>query len=124
METKVNTTKNQSDDQSEYPVCYGTNNNSSAHNKTKQRPLPSNPNKITILKRDQSGNDGKTQNLNLPCMLYNSTKHLTHFCLDTRKLRDKRRQPSANFCETHCGRIYALCNKKIVSSLLLKQENL
>ena len=93
-------------------MCSGTNNNSSAHNKTKQRPPPNNPNKITVLKRDQSGNDGKTQNLNLPCISCNSTKHPTPRCLETRKLRDKKRQAPANFCETHCGRVYALCNKK------------
>ena len=69
VETPVDTTKNQFDDQSEYPVHYGSNNYSPAHNKTKPRPQPPNPSKITILKRDQSGNDTKTQNFNLPCML-------------------------------------------------------
>ena len=36
VETPVDTTKNQFDDQSEYPMHYGTNDNSSTYNKAKQ----------------------------------------------------------------------------------------
>ena len=119
VETPADTTKNQFDDQGEYPVHYGSNNNPS-HNKSKQKPQSSNPSKITILKRDQSGNDGKVQNLNLPCMLCKNPTHPAHCCLQTRQLRDKKRLVPPNFCETHCGRINALCNKKACAIITTK----
>ena len=79
VDTMADTIDNQSDDQIEYPVCYGPNNCTNiANNKAKQKSQPSNPNKITVLKRDHSGNDRKDQNLNSPCMICNSTKNPTH----------------------------------------------
>ena len=120
----------QCDDQDEYNVHYGTNNNSSNNmayrskqklaNQPKQKPQTPNPNKITILKRDQTSPDSKNQNLNSPCMLCNSPNHPTHCCLQTRQLRDKKTPVPPNFCETHCGRVYALCNKKACAIITTK----
>ena len=45
-------------------------------------------------------------------MLCKSPSHPSHRCLQTRQLRDKQRPLPSNFCETHCGRVTALCNKK------------
>ena len=101
---------------------YGTNNSPSNNmvNKSKQKHQTPIPNKITIRKRDQSGTDSKPQNLNSPCMLCNSPNHPTHRCLQTRQLRDKKRSVPPNFCETHCGRVYALCNKKACAIITTK----
>ena len=78
VETPIEPIMSQCDDQDEYNVHYGTNNNSSNNmanrskqklaNQPKQKPQTPNPNKITILKRDQSSLDSKNQNLNSPCM--------------------------------------------------------
>ena len=53
-------------------------------------------------------------------MLCKSQNHATHWCLQTRQLRDKKRPVPPNFCETHCGRVSALCNKKACAIITTK----
>ena len=125
VETPVKPDIGHVDEQDEYNVHYGTNStsNNMVHkskqkvtNQSNQKQQTSTPNKIKILTRDQFDPSNKTQNLNSPCMLCNSSNHPTHRCLQTRQLRDKKRPVPSNFCETHCGKVYALCNKKACAS--------
>ena len=112
-ETPLDISKDQYGNQDEYNVHYGTN-NSSSNNKPKQKCQPAIQNKISILQRDQPSIDSKNQNSNLPCMLCKSQNHATLWCLQTRQLRDKKWPVHPNFCETHCGRVFALCKKRLV----------
>ena len=133
VETSVEPEVSQVDEQDEYNVHYGTNStsNNMGHkskqkvtNQPHQKQQTSTPNKIKILTRDQFDPSNKTQNLNSPCMLCNSSNHPTHRCLQTRQLRDKKQPVPSNFCETHCGKVYALCNKKACAIIKTKAGKL
>ena len=93
--------------------------------KTSPQPYPkqqtSTPQKIKILTKDQFDPNTKTQTLSSPCMLCNSSNHPTHRCLQTRHLRDKKWPVPSNFCETHCEKVYALCNKKACAIIKTKE---
>ena len=97
-------------------------------NKFKQKTSPqpyqkqqtSTPQKIKILTKDQFDPNTKTQNLNSPCMICKSPKHPSHRCLQTRKLREKEQPLPHNFCETHCGKVTAMCNNKACAIVRFK----
>ena len=66
-------------------------NNEPSHSQCKQKHQLSNPDKVTILKRDYAGIDSKYQTLKIPCLLCKSPTHPAHRCLQTRQLMDKER---------------------------------
>ena len=59
--------------------------------------------------------------LNIPCLLCNSLSHPTNLCSLIRQLRDGVRPVPLNFCEVHCGKIYALCKEEACALITTRQ---
>ena len=57
-------------------------------------------------------------------MICKSPSHPSHRCLKTRQLRDKQRPLPPNFCETHCGKVTAMCNNKACAIIKTKAGKL
>ena len=92
-------------------------------NQPHQKQQTSTPNKIKILTRDQFDPSNKTQNLNSPCMLCNSSNHPTHRCLQTRQLRDKKGPVTPNFVKLTVERFMPYVIRKYVPSLKQRLAN-
>ena len=97
-------------------------NNQPSHSQCEQKHQLSDSNKVTILKRDYAGIGSKYQTLNIPCLLCKSPTHPADRCLQTRQLRDRERPVPLNFCEIHCGKIYALCKDKTCALITTRKQ--
>ena len=53
-------------------------------------------------------------------MICKSPEHPSHRCIKIRQLRDKKQPIPPNFCETHCGRVTAMCKNKACAIIKLK----
>lgn len=97
----------------ETQICYGppNNNTNSTKNKTSSNSNNNGQHKVTVLKRNSTDNQKKETNSDIQCMLCNQS-HATYRCTFTRKLRDGQIKAPPNFCWSHCGRVYDLCQKK------------
>ena len=115
-----------SKDITETQICYGPSKNSPKPIKNNMSNQQNNQQQVKILKREPDAKQTKENNSDLKCMLCNDP-HATHPCPFTRQLRDGQMKAPPNFCWSHCGRVYDLCNKKqcfIVSTKKLKKLNL
>merc|ERR1712240_512543 len=115
-----------SKDITETQICYGPSKNSPKPGNNNMSNQQNNQQPVKILKREPDVKQTKENNSDVKCMLCNDS-HATHRCPLTRQLRDGQIKAPPNFCWSHCGRVYDLCNKKqcfIVSTRKLKKLNL
>merc|ERR1711895_318327 len=108
----------ESKDITQTQICYGPSKNNSSQQNNQQQ--------VKILKKDSVAKPIKENNTDLKCMLCNDP-HATHRCPLTRQLRDGQIKAPRNFCWSHCGRVYDLCDQKkcfIVPTKRLKKLNL